>query len=195
MFKNKKSSYWQCLSWYISALVGGDSLIPCPDLAVFALGSESCPGEGEKGQAPSYDLGLAKSQIRKMIWPQQITCVPRFRWGSPSFPASQEDPALREDLRLGWWVFGDVCRPPSALCLTRRIGTWGASSRWDSGSPFTSWGETSSCQRRYHSIWLIPGLVILSAYEQAVPGEVTWSPSGLSLCTTGLRSPCCSFAL
>lgn len=54
-------------------------MIPCPDLAVFALGSESCPGEGEKGQAPSYDLGLAKSQIRKMIWPQQITCVPRFR--------------------------------------------------------------------------------------------------------------------
>lgn len=55
--------------------------------------------------------------------------------------------------------------------------------------------EAFSHQSKHRILCLIPGLVTLSASEWAVPGEVTWSPSGLSLHTTSLRSLYRSFAL
>lgn len=158
-----------------------------------AVGSESCPGEGEEGWALSYGLGLDKSHQEKYL------AAAGSPWAkvqvSLQLPQPHERTLPSEGTSaLAGGVFGDVCLPPSALCPTSWIGTWSEKmGQWVTLHLLVS--EAFSHQRKYHSLWSTPGLVTPSAYGWAVPGEVPWSPSGLILCTTGFRSLCRSFAL
>lgn len=104
-----------------------------------------------------------------MMWPQQIAHVRRFRSGSPSFLASQEDAVLAEGTAgSAAGVPGDVCLP-SGLCPTSWIGTRRKVQvgQWVTlyvlVRHFPVWGSTIAYDGLL--VWLF-----LSAYEWAVPG-------------------------